>query len=120
MILLLLMIQVKADLYAQKANYLLLGADFQFKGKWFAETDRETMSGQVLRYIGGAGDAATDAITVIDIKEAGRFTVWMRTPDFDMNPGTRFIQLSVGNLSLKKPEGMGSRDIYGRRWERLT
>ncbi|MCH5686144.1 hypothetical protein LWM68_18925 [Niabella sp. W65] len=114
--LLLLLVMIQAGLYGQKAQYLILGADFQFKGKWFTEPDRETVSGQVLRYIGGAGDEATDAITVVDIKEAGHFTVWVRTPDFDVNPRTRFFQLSLGNMPLKKAGGHGKPGYY---WEKV-
>lgn len=114
--LLLALVLTQAGIYGQKAQYLLLGADFQFKGKWFTEPDRETVSGQVLRYIGGAGDEATDAITVVDIKEAGHFTVWVRTPDFDVNPRTRFFQLSLGDVQLKKAGGHGKPGYY---WEKV-
>jgi hypothetical protein len=115
-VLLLMMILVMADVSAQQEKYLLLGTDFQFKGKWFTEPDRETISGQVLRYLGGAGDEATDALTVIDVKQAGNFTVWIRTPDFDVNPRTRFVELSVGDITLRKAGGHGQ---PGYLWEKV-
>ncbi|WP_211316326.1 hypothetical protein [Niabella yanshanensis] len=115
-VLLFITILVMANVSAQQGKYLLLGTDFQFKGKWFTEPDRETLSGQVLRCIGGSGDDATDALTVIDIKQAGNFTVWVRTPDFDVNPRTRFIQLLVGDITLKKAGGHGQ---PGYLWEKV-
>lgn len=101
---------------AQQEKYLLLGTDFQFKGKWFTEVNREGISGSILRFMEGELDSTSDALTVINIGKAGRYTVWIRTPDFETQPRTRLFQLSVGNARLKKAGGHGK---PGYAWERL-
>ncbi|MES2653367.1 MAG: hypothetical protein V4663_16625 [Bacteroidota bacterium] len=101
---------------AQQEKFLVLGTDFQFKGKWFTDADREGISGSILRFIDGELDQTSDALTVVNIGKPGRYTVWMRTPDFETSPRTRLFQLSVGNAQLKKAGGHGK---PGYAWEQL-
>lgn len=101
---------------AQQEKYLVLGSDFQFKGKWFAETNREGISGNILRFLDGELDQTSDAMTVINVRKAGRYVVWIRTPDFETSPRTRLFQLSVDGARLKKAGGHGK---PGYAWEPL-
>ncbi|WP_316812474.1 hypothetical protein [Pedobacter heparinus] len=101
---------------AQQEKYLLLGTDFQFKGKWFTETNKEGISGSILRFLEGGKDSTSDALTVMHIGKAGRYAIWIRTPDFETAPRTRLFQLSVGNARLKKAGGHGK---PGYAWEHL-
>ncbi|ACU05783.1 hypothetical protein [Pedobacter heparinus] len=101
---------------AQQEKYLLLGTDFQFKGKWFTEVNKDGIGGNILRFMEGELDSTSDALTVMNIGKAGRYTIWIRTPDFETSPRTRLIQLSVGNARLKKAGGHGK---PGYAWERL-
>lgn len=101
---------------AQQEKRLLLGTDFQFKGKWFNEVNKDGISGSILRFLEGEQDSTSDALTVMNIGKAGRYTIWIRTPDFDTRPRTRLFQLSVGNARLKKAGGHGK---PGYAWERL-
>jgi hypothetical protein len=101
---------------AQQEKSLLLGTDFQFKGKWFNEVNKDGISGSILRFLEGEQDSTSDALTVMNIGKAGRYAIWIRTPDFDTRPRTRLFQLSVGNARLKKAGGHGK---PGYAWERL-
>jgi len=101
---------------AQQEKSLLLGTDFQFKGKWFNEVNKDGISGSILRFLEGEQDSTSDALTVMNIGKAGRYAIWIRTPDFDTRPRTRLFQLSVGNVRLKKAGGHGK---PGYAWERL-
>lgn len=101
---------------AQQEKSLLLGTDFQFKGKWFSEVNKDGISGSILRFLEGEQDSTSDALTVMNIGKAGRYAIWIRTPDFDTRPRTRLFQLSVGNARLKKAGGHGK---PGYAWERL-
>lgn len=101
---------------AQQEKRLLLGTDFQFKGKWFTEVNKDGIAGNILRFLEGEQDSTSDALTVVPIAKAGRYTVWIRTPDFATQPRTRLFQLSVGNTRLKKAGGHGK---PGYAWERL-
>ncbi|TCC98562.1 hypothetical protein [Pedobacter hiemivivus] len=101
---------------AQQEKRLLLGTDFQFKGKWFNEVNKDGIGGSILRFLEGEQDSTSDALTVMNIGKAGRYAIWIRTPDFDTRPRTRLFQLSVGNARLKKAGGHGK---PGYAWERL-
>ncbi|SMC98438.1 hypothetical protein [Pedobacter africanus] len=101
---------------AQQEKYLLLGTDFQFKGKWLAETSKDATSGSILRFLEGELDSTSDALTVIHIKKQGHYTIWARTPDFETQPRSRFFQLSVGHTRFKKAGGHGT---PGYIWEKL-
>ena len=105
-----------ANVIAQDGKCLVLGADFQFKGKWFTEANREGISGNILRFLDGELDNTSDALTVLRIGKPGRYAVWIRTPDFDTSPRTRLFQLSVDNIKLKKAGGHGK---VGYAWEQL-
>ncbi|MCF3110586.1 hypothetical protein LL912_17500 [Niabella sp. CC-SYL272] len=102
--------------FAQPRRYLLLGSDFQFKGKWFAETSKESISGNILRFLEGEQDSSSDALTVLKVEQPGNYAIWIRTPDFETYPRTRLFQLSIGNARLKKAGGHGRPGYF---WERL-
>jgi len=60
---------------AQQEKSLLLGTDFQFKGKWFNEVNKDGISGNILRFLEGEQDSTSDALTVMNIGKAGRYTI---------------------------------------------
>lgn len=101
-----------------QTGYLLEAEDFQFKGGWQVEkVPGEQVSGNtILRVFSGKVKAA-DALTVINSKAAGTFTVWVRTPDYPANkPGTRLFQVAINEQPLEKEPGQHGKEGYY--WEK--
>lgn len=94
-------------------GYLLEAEDFQFKGGWQLE---KASGNTILRVFAGKVKAA-DALTVINIKTAGTFTVWVRTPDYPANkPGTRLFRVAVNEQPLENESGRHGKEGYY--WEK--
>ncbi len=103
--------------HAQNNAYLIEGESFQFKGKWFAEKDREALGGTLLRYGAGKADSLSDALTVVNIREAGNYTVWIRTRDFAEKPSTRQFQLRIDDHTCERAGKHGKVGFY---WEKVA
>jgi hypothetical protein len=98
--------------------YLLEAEDFQFKGGWQVEKvpGAPVSNHTILRVFSGKVKAP-DALTVIDIKTAGTFAIWVRTPDYPANqPGTRLFQVAVNGQPLEKESGQHGKEGYY--WEK--
>ncbi|MEI3800453.1 MULTISPECIES: hypothetical protein [unclassified Chitinophaga] len=101
-----------------QTGYLVEAEDFQFKGGWQVErVPGEQVSGNtILRVFSGKVKAA-DALTVINNKTAGTYTVWVRTPDYPANkPGTRLFQVAINEQPLEKESGQHGKEGYY--WEK--
>ncbi len=104
-------------LLAQQDRYLIEAESFQFKGKWFVDRHNNCFAGAMLRVVGGgSSDSSGDALTFVDIKEAGPYTVWVRSADYKQNPGTRLFQLSIDEKPL---EIAGKHGKEGFLWEKV-
>ena len=87
---------------AQKDRYMIEAEAFQFKGKWFTERSGECMGTSMLRLGGGGSlDAQYDALTAVEIWEAGEYNVWVRSADYEKSPGTRLFQLSINEQPME-------------------
>lgn len=98
------------------ASYLIEAESFQFKGGWFVAKDGNCMGNSMLRVLGGK-NAAPDALTVIDVKSKGNYTVWVRSADFQKDrQGTRLFRLFVDEQQM---EEAGKHGIEGFAWEKV-
>lgn len=105
------------SLFAQQDRYMIEAESFQFKGKWFVDRHRDCFAGAMLRVMGeGGNDPATDAMTFVDVKEAGHYTVWVRSADYNQKPGTRLLQLSVDENPMEISGKHGKEGFY---WEKV-
>lgn len=87
---------------AQKDRYLIEAEAFQFKGKWFTERSSDCMGIAMLRLGGGGSlDDRYDALTAVDILEAGEYNVWVRSADYEQSPGTRLFRLSINEQPME-------------------
>ncbi|MFT4093263.1 MAG: hypothetical protein QM640_06450 [Niabella sp.] len=105
-----------ADAAGQTNTCLVEAEEFQFKGKWFAEPDENCLGGTLLRATGANADSLADAFTAVDIKEAGTYTIWMRTPDYADRPSSRQLQLSVDGIPCEHAGRHGKIGFY---WEKV-
>lgn len=104
-------------IFAQHDAYLIEAESFQFKGKWFVEKHRDCFGGGMLRVAGGgSSEESADAMTLLDIWEAGTYTVWVRSADYLQQPGTRLFQLSVDENPM---EISGKHGGEGFAWEKV-
>ena len=105
------------EIFAQQDAYLVEAENFQFKGKWFVEKHRDCFASGMLRVAGGgSSENSADAMTLLDIWEAGSYTVWVRSADFPQQPGTRLFQLSVDGNPM---EIAGKHGGDGFLWEKV-
>jgi hypothetical protein len=102
-------------LFAQSVSYLVETEVFQFRGGWFEEKSGLAMGNSMLRVLGGKHGAA-DALTVIDIKEKGQYSVWVRSMDFKEKSGTRLFRLLVDEQPM---EEAGKHGKEGFAWEKV-
>lgn len=100
---------------AQQAHYLVEAETFQFKGGWFEEKSGTAMGNSILRVLGTKHGAA-DAFTMIEVKEKGNYTVWVRAMDFKEKPGTRLFRLLVDEQPM---EEAGRHGKEGFAWEKV-
>ena len=98
-------------------RYMIEAESFQFKGKWFAERSGECMGSSMLR-LGGGGSLEEnyDALTMVEILEAGEYTVWVRSADFAKRQGTRRFRLSVNEQPMAESGAHGKEGWY---WEKV-
>lgn len=103
---------------AQQHHYLLEAEDFQFKGGWVTEQEHNKgFSGnQILRVMSGK-TKAVDALTVIALKQAGTYQVWVRSADYPADrPGTRLFKLEVNDQPMEEAGKHGKQGFY---WEKV-
>jgi hypothetical protein len=99
-----------------QTTLLVEAEDFQFKGGWQVEKVPGASGNTILRVYSGKLKAA-DALTVITVKTAGRFVVWVRTPDYPGDrPGTRLFRIAVNDRPLEKESGQHGQAGYY--WEK--
>lgn len=102
---------------AQKDRYLVEGEAFQFKGKWSVENQSGCMGGKMLRLNGGGSlDPQYDALTAVEIWEAGEYTVWVRSADYAKLQGTRLFRLSVNGQEMQESGKHGKDGFW---WENI-
>ncbi len=103
--------------YAQP-SYLLEAEDFQFKGGWVTEHVGKAVSGErIMRVMAGGKSKAADALTVIQIKQAGNYFVYTRSADYPGDrPATRLCRLQV-NEHIMEESGKHGKDGYY--WEKV-
>lgn len=99
-------------------NACLVEAEaFQFKGKWVVEKSSDCLGTAMLRvYQDNNQSPEADALTVIDIAEAGTYQVWTRSQDFLDSPRPRTYTLTVGATEMAPS---GAHGVAGFRWERV-
>ncbi|WP_276485824.1 hypothetical protein [Paraflavitalea pollutisoli] len=101
----------------QQAQYLIEAEDFQFKGGWVVEREggKGFFNNSILRVMSGK-TKAVDALTVVAVKQAGNYQVWVRAADYPNDrPGTRLFRLSVNDQIM--PEESGRHGKPGFYWE---
>lgn len=97
--------------------YLIEAESFQFKGKWVVEKSSECLGTAMLRVYQDNNDADTaDALTVININEAGTYSIWTRSRDYTDSPRPRTFTLSVDGREL--PE-CGNHGTDGFLWQKI-
>lgn len=98
-------------------RYMIEAEAFQFKGKWFTERSGECMGSSMLRLGGGGSlDGKYDALTAVDILEAGEYNVWVRSADYAKLQGTRRFRLSVNERPMAESGAHGKEGWY---WENV-
>ena len=99
--------------HSQAATLLFETEEFQFKGDWYKANfpnERE--------FVLEGGTSRFTPTTLIPIKEAGNYYVWVNSVDFEkLSPRTRIFSVEIDGKALEKRGGMHGCD--GLRWEKL-
>lgn len=105
---------------AEARTFLLMSEDLEMPGGWIAESDTGMNKG-ARRYLIAPTPAVSQAPAVgaVDIPNAGRWRVWVRSKDFANNrPGVRTFSLRVGETKLERSFGThGLAGDDGWAWE---
>lgn len=102
---------------AQSSGYLIEAEAFQFKGKWVVEKSSECLGTAMLRvYQDTDNSAESDALTVVNITEAGTYQVWTRSRDYAVTARPRTFTLSVDGTAMTQS---GSHSHEGFYWENV-
>lgn len=105
-----------ASVGAQSA-YLIEGEAFQFKGKWVVEKSSDCLGTAMLRVYQDNNTAPeADALTVVNIAEAGTYNVWTRSQDYLDSQRQRTYTLSVDGKAMAPS---GAHGVAGFRWQRV-
>lgn len=103
------------SLFARGASILIEGEAFQFKGKWVVEKSSECLGTAMLRvYQDSRAGEADDALTVVNIPQAGVYRVWTRSQDFAGSVRPRSFTLSIGGKGMSPS---GAHGVAGFYWE---
>ena len=101
----------------QDNRYLIEAESFQFKGKWVVEQSNDCLGSAMLRVFEDKKHGAEeDALTVVDIKQAGTYAVWTRSYDSASNPKKRKYKVTIDGQAMAT-SGTHSRD--GFYWEKV-
>lgn len=100
-------------LSCESATLLFESEEFQFQGDWqkanFPKEREAVLEGGTSRFT---------PTTLIPIKEAGTYYVWVNSVDFEkLSPRTRVFSVEIDGKPLEKRGGMHGCD--GLRWEKL-
>lgn len=102
---------------AQASTYLIEAEAFQFKGKWVTEKSSECMGSAMLRVFQNGNTAEEgDAVTVVDIREEGTYSVWTRSRDYAESPGKRTFQVIIDETQMAESGKHGHEGFY---WEKV-
>lgn len=97
--------------------YLIEGEAFQFKGKWVEEKSSDCLGSAMLRvYQDNNKSPESDAITVVNIQEAGNYNIWIRSQDFANTLRPRTFTLSIDDIPL---EAAGNHGFPGFYWQKV-
>lgn len=64
------------------------------------------------------GENTIPAQVNIEITEPGTYAVWVRTRDYDTQPGRRYFKMAVDKKSLTETEMLGAHKENGWKWEK--
>lgn len=104
-----------ASAMAQSTSFLIEGEAFQFKGKWIVEKSSDCLGTAMLRvYQDNRSSPEDDALTVVNITEAGRYRVWTRSQDFENSARPRTFTLSVDGKAMAES---GRHGVAAFHWE---
>lgn len=100
---------------SQAATIMLEGEAFQFKGKWIVEKSSDCLGTAMLRvFQDSRADESLDALTVLNISEAGKYRVWVRSQDFAGSARPRTYTLTVDGKAMTP---CGAHGVHGFFWE---
>lgn len=108
------------QVYAQKqTHYLVEAEDFQFPAGWTVVKEAgANVSGKGALLGANAKELTADALTVIDIKTKGNYSVWTRSRDYaHNNPGTRSYLLYINEQAMARESGLHKNEGY--QWEKV-
>lgn len=83
----------------KRIEILIEAEQFEDYGGWILESQFVDEMGSAYLLAHGIGTPVADAMTTVDIPEAGEYRVWVRTKDWvpDAHPGT--FQVLIGGRS---------------------
>ncbi|HHV44504.1 MAG TPA: hypothetical protein GXX57_07550 [Firmicutes bacterium] len=115
-LLLIVVILISAgDIVAAKILWIE-AEDFEATGSWIRVTDYPSTFGEgILQGISQSNRQAEDAFTAIEIPESGRWHLWVRSRDFDTDPGRRFFSVSINGQPSTR--SFGRHNVNGWAWE---
>lgn len=100
---------------ARSASVLVEGEAFQFKGKWVVEKSSDCLGSAMLRvYQDSRSGEADDALTVVNIPQAGLYRVWTRSQDYAGSLKPRTYTLSIDGKAMSES---GAHGVAGFYWE---
>ncbi len=106
-----------ASAAAQYRTCLVEAEAFQFKGKWIVEKSSACLGSAMLRvYQDSRNDDSDDALTVVNIPDAGTYRVWTRSQDFADSPRPRTYTLTVDGHEMAPS---GNHGIAAFMWEHV-
>jgi hypothetical protein len=97
---------------APDTTLMVEAESFQFAGDWKINRDAQAMGREIL--LSGGGNA--DAMTVISVPQSGIYNVWVRSKDFNEQPGTRRYQVGLDDGLF--PKELGAHGFDGWEWEK--
>lgn len=104
-----------AAIHVSAASILVESEAFQFKGKWVVEKSSDCLGTAMLRvYQDSRAGEADDALTVLNIPQAGTYRVWTRSQDFAGSARPRTYTLSIDGKAMAPS---GAHGITGFYWE---
>lgn len=91
-----------------KHSILVEAEDFENYGGWLLDSQFEAQMGSPYLLAHGLGVPVDDATTKIQIPQAGRFHIWVRTRDWAAPHGPGRFELTIHKTRLKQSFGVAS------------